>query len=176
MVSVIKTFSFKPSDLKTFEKVQKILAKSQNKSMSKLVMRLLNEYVKKHESALPKKKPKSVKFFTVENFQEKCPIFFDNEKNWKKYLERLEESEHHSFELHLQKIMDSFHSRSRDNSVKHSIPCPNFFSSEDDWKRYSDSLNQKESDIFRVHLDKILEKSTERGHEIYKEMGLVLDE
>ncbi len=176
MVTITKTFSFKPSDEEIFKKAQKILdKKNQHRGMSKLVIRLLKDYVKKSES--PKTKSSSTKprkFLTESNFQSKCPSFFSTDSVWWEYLECLKEAEHKAFELQLQEIPNSTGITRIGNNPPEMLEkdCPSFFSDTALWKRYLLKFGDEGFASFKKQLNKILEMASTRGHEIYKELGM----
>lgn len=180
MVSITKTFSFKSSDAETFVKVQKILdKKQQSRGMSKLVMKLLKEYVKNNESPKNKKNSKPTNFLTKDNFKQKCPPFFSPDSVWNEYQGRLEEKEHYDFEIHLQKILDipnhpaNSESLPNQESTNTENQCPPFFSPENLWIEYKKYLKLDKLTAFESQLQKILEQSSIRSHEISTELGVI---
>lgn len=173
MVAIIKTFSFRSSDVVVFDKVRKILEKKhQSTNMSKLVIRLLREYVTKNTPT------KNKKFLTQDNFKQKCPPFFASDSVWKEYLGLLEQKEHHDFEIHFDIILNTHHypvgfqPSSDQESTNTENQCPSVFSPENSWIEYTKHLKEDKFAEFKLRQLEIMELSSKRGSEIWRDLGL----
>jgi hypothetical protein len=168
MVTFTKTFSFKLSDEDNFEKALKILEKKhQPKNMSRLLSRLIREYVKENESP---KKGKNLKYSPQISFNYKrdCPPFFSTDSTWREYLQHLQDRELHEFKEQLKEIMNASKSprfSTNLNSKTLESDCPGFYQQLFTWAEFVSRISEDEYVIFKTKLLKILDQVSR--HEDY---------